>query len=385
VAVTQLENGTWRAGWVVGVGRDGKRLWKYHQKPEWTGAGGKKQAQLYAAAREQEVMLGMYADPDGMTVGEYLRQWLDTYGESNLEQTTLSGYRAYCENHIIPELGFLRLDKLQPMHLQQYITKKLSSGRKDGKPGGLSPTTVRQQLAILHKALNIAVRWQLVARNVADVVDKPRKADHEHSIWTSEQALQFLEACEGHRLYALYWLAITTGMRQGELKGLRWQDVKWQAHHLDLRQQITEDAKGNQIVTTPKQHSQRKVAVTEQDLWVLKKHRALIAEERLQAGSAWSDEWGDLVFPSSVGTPLYRRNIRRHMKQVIRKAGVPDITFHELRHTSATLLLEQGIHPVIVSERLGHSDVSITMNIYQHALPHMQKEAAERLGKALAK
>jgi integrase len=227
---------------------------------------------------------------------------------------------------------------------------------------GLSPTTVVQLHRILHHALRDAMRWNLVARNATELVTPPRKARHDFVTFTPDQARRFLDAVKGERLEALYILALTTGMREGELFGLRWADVNLAAGALHLVKQLKTRSSRRQILLVS-------VAVD-----ALGRHLARQREERLLLGLGWDDH--GLVFTNTVGKPLHPSNfLQRSFYPLLARAGLPRIRFHDLRHSAATLLLGLGIHPKIVSEMLGHSQIGITLDLYSHVTATMQQEA----------
>src|SRR5260370_4752659 len=241
--------------------------------------------------------------------------------------------------------------------------------------GAIHPQPSRAGLlAENDKALNDALRVGLVQRNVALVATPPRKRQRTMEVFSSEQARILLEAVRGDRLEALYVVAITCGMRQGELLALRWRDADLDAGHVQVRSSVRKRP-GRFIFTDPKtEHGRRKVALTALAIQALLQHRARQQLEQLAAGPAWSD--GDLVFCNELGQPLIGINVTRHQYiPILKRAGLPLIRFHDLRHTAATLLLLQGVHPKIVSEILGHASITITLDLYSHVLPAMQKDA----------
>ena len=188
--------------------------------------------------------------------------------------------------------------------------------------------------------------------------------------------MKFLQTIKEEKLYALYHLAIKTGMRQGELPGLRWDDI--QGNRIQIRQALARSQDGTVELRQPKTPSSvRNISITESDVKVLQKHRTQQAEERLKVGLAWQPT--GLVFMTSLGTPLSHRNVLRQFKALSKRAELPVISFHDLRHTHATMMLEAGVHPKIVQERHGHSKITTTLDTYSHALPNMQEEAARRI------
>ena len=300
------------------------------------------------------------------TVKTFLEGWLAAI-KGNVRPKTYVGYEVYCRLHTIPEIGKVRMSKLTPQQLQALYSKKFSEG--------LSSTTLNHLHAMIHRALDQAVRWGVVARNVADLVDPPRPRRLEMKTLSPDQARTFLEAAAGDRLEALYILAITTGMRQGELLGLRWRDVDLDDAVLRVTGTMQRISKQGIGVSEPKTAgSRRQIALTTMAVAALKRRHKEQSEERLAAGPEWQDS--DLVFGNKYGRPIESTNlIRRSFKPLLKAAGLPALRFHDLRHTAATLLLRKKVPVKIVSEMLGHSQVGITLNIYSHVLPDMQREA----------
>jgi integrase len=300
------------------------------------------------------------------TVGQYMKTWLDA-ARPTLRERTWVRYEQYVRLHVTPALGKLALGKLAPHHLQRLYADRLVAGA--------SPTTVHHLHATIHRALKQAVRWNLVARNVADLVDPPRNAHFQHTTLAPDEARELLRAAEGNRLEALYVLALTTGMRQGELLGLRWRDLDLDRGALQLRGSLQRIG-GALVVIAPKtERSKRQVTLTPSAVASLRRHRALQAGERLRMGAAWQGE--DLVFTNEIGRPIDSAALTRlSFRPLLKRAGLPSMRFHDLRHSAATLLLSQGTHPKIVSEMLGHSRIGTTLDLYSHVTPTMQREAA---------
>ncbi len=318
---------------------------------------------------------GLPVKVDGkQTVRTYLEGWLEAI-RGNVRPKTYQGYECYIRVHVVPALGKVRMAKLTPQQLQAFYSKKLE--------GALSPTTVRHMHATLHRAFEQAVRWGVVARNVANLVDPPRRADKEMVALSSDQARALLEAAAGDRLEALYVLAVTTGMREGELLGLRWKDVDLDGGTLQVRSIVQRTKQNGLAFSQPKTaSSRRQIALTPMAVAALRRRRVMQAEERLKAGPAWQDN--DLVFPNILGKPMEATNLlHRSYAPLLEKAGLPKIRFHDLRHTAATVLLKKRIPSKVVSEMLGHANIGITLQLYSHVLPDMQKEAAAAMEAAL--
>jgi integrase len=315
------------------------------------------------------------------TVGQFLVDWLENSQKQNVRARTYERYEEIVRLHIDPVLGRHRLQKLTAQHVQAFYTKKLNEG--------LSASTVGVFHNVLHKALDTAVRWGLVPRNVCALISPPHAEGFEIQPLTMEQAHLLLTAARGHRLEALFTLALATGMRRGELLALKWQDINFAAGTLQIRRILTRipskmPGKGY-VETEPKtQKSRRSVVIAPFALEALKQHRSRQLAAKLKAGDYWQDH--DYVFCTSVGTHLNpSKDVLDQLKVLLKKAGLPNIRFHDLRHSAATILLTEGVHPKVVQELLGHSNISMTLDVYSHVLPSMQQDAISRLNTALVK
>lgn len=253
---------------------------------------------------------------------------------------------------------------------------------------GLSPRSVQSVHAILRRALGTAEKWGLASRNVARLVDPPRVCRDEVRCLDVDQARAFLAAIRGHRLEGLFTTAVAIGLRQGEALGLRWSDIDLEAGQLSVRHTLVplpvamrEDGgrRGSRLVLAePKTaRSRRTIALPGVVVSALREHRRTQAAERLWAGSRWTDK--DFVFTSTLGTPLDSRNVTHELQRVLASAELPRLRFHDLRHTAATLLLAQGVHPRVVMETLGHSTFAMTMNVYSHVIPALGRDTADRM------
>jgi len=335
-------------------------------------AGGKRSRKfLYGKTRQEvarKLTAALRARQEGLplcdervTVESFLHDWLAA-SQATVRPRTWQTYESYVRIHAIPALGRHPLAKLEPRHLQRLYAEKLAAG--------LSPTTVHHLHAILHRALGQAARWGMVPRNVATLVDAPAMARHEMQTLNPAEAKAFLDAAAGDRLEALYVLAITTGMRQGELFRLRWQDVDLQGHVASVRG------------ATKTATSRRQVELADVAVDALQRHAARQGEECRTAGSIWQET--GLVFTNTVGGSLTPTNVTfRSFRPLLKKAGLPTIRFHDLRHTAATLLLGKGVHPKVVSELLGHSQVGVTLDLYSHVTPTMHRQAAQAFDEIL--
>lgn len=377
------------------VQRGKKRIW-YAVLEEGTDANGKRrqrwislrtsskrEARDALAQFEAKRLQGTLSPAHRETLTDFLRRWLEEVATLSLRPTTLESYRTKIERHLIPALGHHRLTDLRPEHLQAYYAQALQSARKDGRQGTLSPRTVQYCHAVLHRALKHAVRCDLIVRNPADAVTPPRPERTRGKTWSADEATKFLATAHADDLHALYVLAITTGMREGELLGLRWEDVDLTGQAVHVRQSLAY-VRGQGLVFTPtKTHrSQRAIELSAPAVDALRRHRKAQAERRLILGPDWHDI--GIVFPGPFGRPMHPAHFYRwHFQRLVKRAGVPSIRFHDLRHTCATLLLASGVNPKVVQERLGHATISVTMDTYSHVLPGLQRAAAEALDQVL--
>jgi len=338
---------------------------------------------LYAKTRQEVARLlaealrdrdkGLPIIEERQTLEQYLARWFEMI-QPTIGPTSFKKYRQQLLLHVAPTLGVFSLAKLSAQQLQLLYAAKLKEG--------LSGTTVNLLHKIIHRALDDALRLGLVQRNVADMVDPPRRQPFEMNPLTLDQARALLSAAAGTRHEALCHLALSTGMRRGELLALTWRHVDLDQGILQVRATLKRYDGRFFIAETKTRRSRRRIALTPSVCDTLRRHRALINEERLALGQAWNDY--DLVFPNAIGNPIDERSMVRHwFRPLLKKAGLPPIRFHDLRHTAATLLLLAGVHPKVVSEMLGHASIAITLDLYSHVLPDMQREATLAMERAL--
>lgn len=349
---------------VVDIGPDpltGKRKQKW-----FSGYNTKRDAQRALAEKLTEIHRGDYIEPAQIPLGELLLDWLEQQVQPETSVSTFVTYSGIVKNHIIPSIGRVRLDHLKPIHFQKLYTEKRQSG--------LASSTIRLIHNVCRRALNWAVRMGMLARSPVDQVTPPQVVQKEMKFWTAEEAKTFLETAEDSPYYTAFYVAIFTGMRMGELRALKWTDIDWEGSRISIRRRV--QFKRGEIViqsgTKTSKHG-RVIEISESVVARLKKHRVAQAKQLLQLGGN-RDNW---VFLSPKGNLLPDITLYKAFIRLTKKAGLPQIRFHDLRHTHATLLLQQGVHPKIVSERLGHSTISMTLDIYSHVIPSMQKEAAQ--------
>jgi len=320
--------------------------------------------------------MGLVFEGEKRTLAAFLDGWLDGTVKGSVKATTYESYERLIRCHIKPELERHKLKTLAPDHVQALYQRKLDSG--------LAPGTVRQIHSVLSRALDQAVKWGTVPRNVCKATTPPKPVAEEIKPLDAEQARQLLRTAGGERFEALYVLAVTAGLRIGELLALRWQDVDLEASGPTLRVRRTKStAKSGPVFTTPKNGKGRSISLTRHAVEALKAHRAAQNAERLKAGSLWQDN--GLVFCTHGGRPLDSHNVARtSFKPLLERAGLPNIRFHDLRHTCATLLLSRGHHPKLVQVLLGHASVALTLDRYSHVLPGMGDQTAAAMEAALS-
>ncbi len=306
------------------------------------------------------------------TVAAYLQDWLKQ-ASANLRPASTGRYEEIIRLHITPVLGKVVLNKLTAQQVSRLYASLLER---------LSKSTVSNVHTVLHKALDQAMKWDLVSQNVTDKVDPPSKGKPEHHTWNDEQVRAFLRAADSDAYAALWWLAVYSGMRRGELLGLKWQDVDIDGASITIKHTYSRGV-GNkyELGSTKTQSGRRTVTLPGQVLSRLKAHHTRQSDARLHLGDDYIDR--GFVFADEVGRPIHPNTLTHHFHKIIAAAGLPRIRIHDLRHGHATELMEAGVHPKVVSERLGHSNTRITMDLYSHVSPTMQRQVSEMLEKRI--
>jgi integrase len=351
-------------------------------KQQWYSVKGtKKEAEKKLAELLHQLDKGIFIKPDKITVAEFLERWLKDSVSMNVAPRTAEGYEHIVRQHLIPGLGSIPLTQLKPEHLQRYYAEKLVGGRRDGK-GGLSARTVRHHHVTLHTALGVAVKMDLIGRNAADAVTPPRYQRKEFQILSENDMRRVLEYAKNTPYYALYFLALFTGMRRSEILGLRWGDVDFIFTQISVVRSLHHLRNGQFIFRQPKTaKSRRLIALSPAAALALNEHRKNQETICKHIGKELSDD--DLVFCQNEGGPLLPDTVTRAWVRMMDKLGLKGVRLHDLRHSHASQLLKQGIHPKIVQERLGHSSISVTLDTYSHVAPGLQRAAAERFDEVM--
>jgi integrase len=366
-SVYQLPDGRWRGSVFLGY-RQGKPHRKYVTRRTRAEAAAEIRRLIEAQRQGQLVTTG------ATTVGEWLGTYLEQVARPKVRPRTLDRYRSDIDGHIIPAIGWYRLDKLRPAHLVALYNAKAAEG--------LSGASLRHMHAVIRRALNVAVRWQLLAVNPALLVDSPRAAQHEVIPLTAAEARQLIAAAAGDRMQARWLVGLALGLRQGEALGLWWGDIDLDARLLRIRRGLQRQRGGGLVFAEPKTaRSKRTIPLPAPLADALAEHRTRQHQERLAAGSLWR---GSLcVFTTPIGTPVDPRNDFREFRKLLARAGLPPVRLHDLRHTAASLLLAQNVPARVVMEILGHSQIALTMNTYSHVAPEVSREAADRMARML--
>ena len=360
---------------VVDLGRDenNKRKQKWH--------GGFKTRREAEVARTKivgDLHDGTYTEPSKLTLREWVEdKWLPVV-QTQVKPSTFESYQRNMRQHVLPALGGRKLRDIGPAQLNDLYATLLSSGRRNGG-GGLSAKTVRYIHTIAHKALSDALDAGLVATNVAERAKPPRprtKSSPEVRFWTPEQLSEFLSFVATHRLSAAFRVSAMTGMRRGEVLGLRWKDIDFDNARIHVRQAIV-SVSYELIYSTPKNHRARVIDLDIETVEALRLHRKEQQVDRDEWGADYIDS--DLVFCKENGEPIHLQTYSQAFERLVLKSELPTIRLHDLRHTHATIALRAGIPPKVISERLGHESPAFTLKQYAHVIPGMQADAARAI------
>jgi integrase len=345
----------------------------------------RKEAETAYAGLRDEIRRGEFVSPAKTSVGSFLvDEWLPAV-QASVRLATHDHYSKMVHGYVVPRIGAQRLGKLRPGQLNAFYASLLVDGRRQvgaAQPTGLSPKTVRHVHTLLHKAFNDAVRWGSLQRNPADRAEPPRPRTAEMKVWDIAQLRTFLDQVATDRLGPVWLLMATTGMRRGEVIGLRWSDIDLDGGRISVVQTHVL-VNRRVIVSEPKtQKGRRSIALDAATVAALRRLRRLQLEERLRYGELWTDTGHVVTHP--VGTAINPRLFSSWFAQHARAAGLPPIRLHDLRHSYATAAgISAGIPAKVVSERLGHANIAITLDTYSHVLPNMQEKAAEQVAQLI--
>ena len=357
-SITRRKDGRWMAALTL---ENHKRKYFYGKTRKEV------QDKLNAALHEQKQ--DTLATGAQQTVKAYLERWLEQVVRLTRRANTYKSYRSVVNCHLIPALGHIKLQKLTVEHVQAFLAQKQRQ---------VKPSMIGNIRSVLNSALKNAMKWGLVARNVADLVELPQAERYEGQVLTVEQAKKLLQAARSSRLDALLLVAVTTGMRRGELTALRWSDVDLEKGVLQVRRNLAYVYGIGYVEAEPKsKKGRRRIMLSSAVIAALREHRVHQEEARIKMGDRWKD-YG-LVFCNVHGGYFNGNTVWSLFKKLLKEAGLPDVRFHDLRHGAATVLLAAKADLKAVSELLGHSSIAITVDIYQSVLPEQQQEIVKRM------
>jgi len=316
--------------------------------------------------------MGVLAHDDRVSVGDYLRRWIVSYAPS-LSPTALDRYTGIINNHLIPGLGRLPLSRLRLLQIQDYYSEKVKTQ---------APNSVRYHHAVLHKALETAITWQLLTRNPAHAAIIPPKEQPPFETWNESEVAAFLKFVTNTDWYPLFQLALYTGLRRSELLALRWREVELAPGRVNIRQSLHHNKeRGYFFKDTKSKYGRRSVTLPSSTIAMLQKLKADTVSSLLLSGNTFSDD--RIVFCRDNGNPYSPNFITGRWNVLVKRSGLKRIRLHDARHTHASILLKAGVHLKIVQERLGHSSIQITADIYSHILPGIQEQVAEKFERIL--
>ena len=326
---------------------------------------------------KHDLLKGNYTEPSNIKVAEWLNEWIEGRKHS-LAYSTYRNYKGKIKNHLIPSIGEMKISDLTSRQIQRLLKDKLEDGRVDGK-GGLSTRSVKYIYQTLHAALEQAVKERIVSHNVCEAVEVPKKQEEKKlHTWNKDQINKFLTTAKDMgRFYEVFYLALNTGMRKGELLGLKWEDVSIENKRINVTRQLVSGEEGLEFKKVKTNSGNRVIPLTNKVVAFLKKLKIQQKENKLALGEAYHDS--DLVLCRENGKNIYPRALTRDYDPIIEKAGIPRIRFHDLRHTFATQFLEAGGNIKILQQILGHSSISVTMDTYSHVTDDMLNMAAEKM------
>ncbi|OXM85815.1 tyrosine-type recombinase/integrase [Paenibacillus rigui] len=340
---------------------------------------------LELAKFKMEVEAGEYIAPDKMLFSNFVEEWKTKFVEKHLEGKTIDNYLLHVRKRINPHFGHLRMDKIKTLHIIDYLDKLAGAGnRMDGRDGALGSATIVYNYRVLRSIFSKAEEWKVIKENPMNGVKKPKEAlSSELNVYSEAEVKELFEALQNEniRLRTLIALALTTGMRRGELIGLEWKHIDFENGIIEVKQSIPMYINGKPLIKAPKTASSvRKIALPHSIVEELKELQQHMRKERLKINDRWQGGEHNFVFCSWDGKPLAQNRPTKWWRELFdRHPQLKYIRFHDLRHTSATLLINQGVHAKIISNRLGHSKISTTMDTYGHVIQSADVAAAQKL------
>jgi integrase len=371
--IRERGKGNWYAVIDVRDPATGRRKRKWHSLE----AKGKREAQIECAGLISSIRAGTYLEPDKTTLAQFIERWLE-HTKANVAPRTHERYAEIARKNIAPLIGAVTLSKLKPAQISEAYAKALSHGRRDGK-GGLSPQSVVHMHRVLKQALKQAVRWEMLHRNPADAIDAPKVERTQTKALDVPQAVELIEAVRGQRVFLPVVLAMMCGLRRGEIAALRWRHVSLDKASLSVMQSAEQTRDGVRY-KEPKGGRTRNIALSGIVVAELPAWRYEQAQELLRLGVRLTDN--TLICTTAAGNGIQPNSLTHEFQKGIAGTALPRIRFHDLRHSHATHMLASGVHVKVASERLGHSKIGITLDLYSHVLPGMQEDAVAKVDAA---
>ncbi len=374
-SIKQRGKGVWRLVFDLERDHTGRRRQKVV-----TFKGNRSDAEAELTQQLAKAKNGGLVEPNNLTVAEYLARWIE-HVATRTSAKTQERYEEIVRLGLVPHLGAIKLSKLRPIDIQGFYAEALKSGHMQ-RAGGLSARTVLHYHRILSQALKQAVKWQLLPRNPAEAVDPPKPEHREMIALDEDQTATLIDRVKGNAVYVPVLLAVTTGLRRGEVLAFRWCDVDLDRAALTVTRTLEKTREGGLRFKQPKtRKSRRTISLPSIAVGALRKHRVEQAELYLSLGVGWDDD--GLVCARPDGGPINPNTLTSGFASFVRKTDIPRVRFHDLRHTHATQLLKEGVHPKVAQERLGHATIAVTLDLYSHVMPGMQEDAALRVDRAL--
>jgi len=382
-SIYHMQDGRWRAAITIGKRADGGSVRRVYT------ASTRHEVQDLLTAGLRDLHLGLLVAPQKQSLGQFLTWWLEQVVRPSARPKTMKFYEFVARIHLIPGLGETPLQRLTAQQVQSFLNERLAA-KSERTQRPLSSRSVRHIHRTLCTALNSAVKYGNVARNVALSVDPPRAGKPAINFFNVDQARVFLAAAKDDRLYALYATVLSLGLRLGEALGVSWSDVDLDSGRFYIHQALQRIDKklypnraGLELVEPKGGYSDRVVTLPAVAISALRHHEALQQRERYLAGTGWCNDW-NLVFTTERGSPLDERGVLRRFQGTLALAGLPKMRLHDLRHSAVAILIAQGVNIKAISELLGHSSVAFTLQVYGHLLEETRRETADRMDSALS-
>ncbi|RDY67307.1 site-specific integrase [Halobacillus trueperi] len=376
-SVENRGNGSWRLTVRLGKDQNGK----YIRKRKTVKAKNKTEARKKLAEFVTEVEAGEYIDPSKMKFEAFVAEWRDKWAKKHLAPKTLENYMYPINNYFIPQFGHMRLEDVQPFHIMNYLDS-LERTRKDHKDGGLSPASIQYHYRVLRNIFKRATEWNVIKNNPVENVTKPKLAQEKTDVYTQEEVQHLFALLENEPVHhnLIIKLAIMAGLRRGEILGLQWENIDLDNRTIEVKHSLQYlNGEGFHLKTTKTKSSIRSVVIPNFLVEELRAYKHQKKKERLQAAELWEGGQYNYVFTTWDGKPYYPTVPGTWWRRFIKRTGFKFIRFHDLRHTAATLLINQGVHAKVISERLGHADIKTTMNVYGQYVRQADEEAANKL------